>query len=136
VEHAPREFGVSKYGMKRLVTGFLDFATTILITRFLKKPLQFFGPFAGLLLIAGLVMGGWLSVLELLGRGNLGALWTTCIVLLIGGAQVMFMGLIGELIVRVGYLKAAPDEAVHGQLMWSSGDHEDSEKDLAYGELF
>lgn len=137
VEHAPREFGKSKYGMKRLVTGFLDFATTILITRFLKKPLQFFGAFAGLLLLGGLLMGGWLTILELVGRGgDLRALWTTCIILLVGGAQVMFLGLIGELIVRVGYLKSPPDEAVHGQLMWFNGENEDSQKDFSFGELF
>ncbi len=136
VEHAPREFGKSKYGMKRLITGFLDFATTILVTRFLKKPFQFFGPFGGLLLGSSLFMGAWLAILELLGRGgDLRALWTTCVVLLIGGAQVMCLGLIGELIVRVGYLNARPDEAVNGHVMWSGKD-QDSQKDLAFGELF
>ena len=32
VEHAPRIHGVSKYGAKRLVTGLLDFMSTILTT--------------------------------------------------------------------------------------------------------
>jgi len=43
IEHGPRLFGVSKYGQSRIVKGFLDLLTVILITKFYDKPLYFFG---------------------------------------------------------------------------------------------
>ncbi len=43
VQHHPRKHGQSKYGAKRLVTGFLDLLTVILLTRYTSKPLHFFG---------------------------------------------------------------------------------------------
>ena len=123
VEHAPRVHGKSKYGMKRLVTGFLDFASTILVTRFLKKPFQFFGPLGGLMLLAGIGVGIYLGVLTLLGEGgHIRPLWVVCAILLLGGTQVMFTGLIGELIVRLSQTGKSSDDAGIGQLVWRTHD--------------
>ena len=43
VMHYPRKFGHSKYGAKRVIAGFLDLLTVILLTRYTAKPLHFFG---------------------------------------------------------------------------------------------
>jgi glycosyltransferase involved in cell wall biosynthesis len=56
VEHRPRKYGVTKYGLKRFITGFLDLLSIIFVGKFRKQPMHFFG-FLGLLswLIGGLI---------------------------------------------------------------------------------
>ncbi|HEY3782526.1 MAG TPA: glycosyltransferase family 2 protein [Fimbriimonadaceae bacterium] len=125
VEHAPRIHGQSKYGMKRLVTGFFDFASTILITRFLKKPFQFFGPLGGGMVLLGILIGCYLTVLNFMGHGDhIRPLYIVCAILFLGGLQVMFTGLVGELIVRLSQTGKSTDDAANGQLTWRS--HEPS----------
>jgi len=43
VRHHPRKHGRSKYGARRLVSGFLDLLTVMLLTRYTMKPLHLFG---------------------------------------------------------------------------------------------
>jgi len=43
VEHRARRHGVSKYGVSRLVSGFLDLLTLMFLRKFSIKPLHFFG---------------------------------------------------------------------------------------------
>ena len=43
VQHHPRSFGESKYGWKRYYQGFFDLFTVLLLTRFKRKPIYFFG---------------------------------------------------------------------------------------------
>ena len=43
IEHQPRLHGVSKYNSTRIIKGFLDLLTVILITKFYDRPLYFFG---------------------------------------------------------------------------------------------
>jgi len=50
VNHRPREFGVTKYGRNRLVHGFFDLLTMLFTSRYLDRPLHFFGSM-GLLFI-------------------------------------------------------------------------------------
>jgi glycosyltransferase involved in cell wall biosynthesis len=56
VRHHPRKHGHSKYGARRLVSGFLDLLTVMLLTRYTMKPLHFFGSIGlGFSAIGGLV---------------------------------------------------------------------------------
>jgi glycosyltransferase involved in cell wall biosynthesis len=56
VRHHPRKHGYSKYGARRLVSGFLDLLTVMLLTRYTMKPLHFFGSIGlGFSAIGGLV---------------------------------------------------------------------------------
>jgi glycosyltransferase involved in cell wall biosynthesis len=43
VEHQPRRFGRSKYGMRRFARGFLDLMTVTFLTVFGQRPLHFLG---------------------------------------------------------------------------------------------
>ena len=43
VEHRARMHGVSKYGVSRLVSGFLDLVSLVFMQKFAGKPLHFFG---------------------------------------------------------------------------------------------
>lgn len=102
VEHAPRVHGVSKYGAKRLITGLLDFLSTMLTTRFLNKPMQFFGGLGLLTSMAGMGVGLWLLIETLIGNGgHLRPLWVVMALLVLGGIQIICVGLLAELLVKV-----------------------------------
>ncbi len=53
VQHQKRKYGVSKYGYRRLLTGFLDLLSILFLSRFGKKPMHFFGSLGTIMFIAG-----------------------------------------------------------------------------------
>ncbi len=58
VTHHPRRHGRSKYGFARLLKGFLDLVTVVLVTRFRERPAHGFGLAAlGFLVLATAVLG-------------------------------------------------------------------------------
>lgn len=54
VNHRPREFGQSKYGLKRFVKGFLDLLTVYFLTGFGHRPQHLLGTFG----LVGFLLGG------------------------------------------------------------------------------
>ena len=114
VEHAPRVHGVSKYGAKRLITGMLDFSTSILITKFYHKPLQMFGPIGLATSLAGLGVGLYLLAETLLGQSaHIRPLWMVMVLLLLGGAQIFFTGMLAELIVNTTQRNTGSYDVAH-----------------------
>jgi glycosyltransferase involved in cell wall biosynthesis len=65
VEHRPRKYGVSKYGLDRFVKGYLDLLTIGFITRFGKSPMHLFGLLGTIMFLAGFVMAGYLGIRKL-----------------------------------------------------------------------
>jgi glycosyltransferase involved in cell wall biosynthesis len=61
VEHRPRKYGVTKYGLDRFVKGYLDLLTIGFITRFGKSPMHLFGSLGTVMFLIGLVMAGFLG---------------------------------------------------------------------------
>ncbi len=53
VHHRARKFGRSKYGISRLVKGFLDLMTVRFLTRFGQRPLHVLGAIGLFLLLIG-----------------------------------------------------------------------------------
>lgn len=53
VRHYPRKFGVSKFGMERMVKGYLDLITVSFLTRFGRSPMYFFGGLGTLMFLFG-----------------------------------------------------------------------------------
>lgn len=102
VEHSPREGGQSKYGLGRLTKGFFDLVTVVMLTRYAKKPLHFFGSTGLIFSGIGLLMLVYLSILWLMGLGPIGTrpLLIFGVLLLIFGMQVATTGLIGEMMTR------------------------------------
>lgn len=100
VEHHPRRYGRSKYGMERIPRGFFDLLTVIMLTRYTSKPLHLFGFLGVLLGLVGLGIIGYLSVGWFLGIW-IGArpLLLIGAVLLIAGIQLVSFGLVAEMIV-------------------------------------
>lgn len=54
VEHRARKYGYSKFGISRLVTGFLDLLSLLFVGKFGKRPMHFFGTFGTLMFLIGL----------------------------------------------------------------------------------
>ncbi len=109
VEHSPRLYGESKYGSERLIKGFFDLFTVILLTKYSKRPLHFFAT-AGLLFSGiGFLILTYLSILWFLGFGPIGTrpLLTFGVLLMIFGVQIATTGLIGELMTRAFHKKGS-----------------------------
>ena len=99
VEHHPRPFGKSKFGMERILRGFFDFITVYFLTHYLKRPLHLFGGVGLGLLAMGTVVSGYFAVQWLMGIPlHLRPIMVMGWVLIVLGVQLMLMGLIGEMI--------------------------------------
>ncbi|MBK1835134.1 glycosyltransferase family 2 protein [Roseibacillus ishigakijimensis] len=57
VQHHPRAFGKSKYGVKRILSGLFDMVTISFLKSYRNRPMHFFGRIA---LLAGFTAGGFL----------------------------------------------------------------------------
>lgn len=62
VEHRARKYGVTKFGMERLVKGYLDLLSITFISKFGKRPMHLFGALGTFLFFVGLVIGVYLTV--------------------------------------------------------------------------
>ena len=109
VQHHARQHGVSKYGVSRLVKGFLDLLSIHLVTGYGRRPLHLIGT-AGLLCFAvGSVGITYLSikwVWSRMGEGEVLHLHSTaifyyCILAVLLGAQCVLAGLLAELVISV-----------------------------------
>jgi len=105
VAHRARKYGESKYGFKRLLTGYLDLFTVMFLGTYMRKPMHFFGLAGMLLLVLGMGILGFLSIQwfrqYLFGTGQwIGGrpIFYIGILLSIIGGQFISMGLLGELI--------------------------------------
>ncbi len=101
--HFPRLRGKSKYGLSRTIKVILDLITVKFLQSFSTKPLQFFGPLglgSGML---GLLISVYLSVEKIFFGKSIGGrpLLLLGVLLIIVGIQIVGMGLLGEILVRV-----------------------------------
>jgi glycosyltransferase involved in cell wall biosynthesis len=108
VEHSPRKYGTSKYGLDRFMKGYLDLLTIGFITRFGKSPMHLFGSLGTLMFLIGFVMAGYLGIRKLVFIHNhLRAPLITdspyfyiALTVMIIGSVLFLTGFLGELINR------------------------------------
>ena len=108
VEHHKRQFGKSKFGLSRFIRGFLDLLTVIFTTRYMKRPMHFFGVLGTIFTLIGLTIFGVLSIEWLLGEVALSGrplAWAS-LGLVIIGIQLFSIGIIGEMIVKQNTTKS------------------------------
>ena len=104
VEHRPRKYGVSKFGWRRFVNGFLDLLSIKFVGKFVKRPMHFFGLWGSIFFLIGLGISLYLIVSKfihpvtfaLTNRPDFYLALTTLIV----GMQLFLAGFVGELIAR------------------------------------
>jgi glycosyltransferase involved in cell wall biosynthesis len=100
VQHHPRRFGKTKFGSWRFISGFLDLFTVIITTRFLARPLHFFGSAGLICFITGAGIGVGLIVWKY-GFGNAIMPNPRAIMFLLLG---IFLSLVGLLLFSIGLM--------------------------------
>ena len=108
VTHYKRKYGTSKYGMGRLVKGYLDLLSITFISRFGRRPMHFFGGMGTLMFFLGFVAAVYLGALKLynLSQGIKTILiadspyFYIALALMIIGTQLFLTGFLAELISR------------------------------------
>ena len=105
VNHRPRQYGKTKYGLERTVKVILDLFTVKFLVSYSSKPIYLFGGTGLALISGGGVMLLYLFVRRVLGTiAVLGSpLFQLAVMLLILGFQSFLMGLIAEMLVRTYY---------------------------------
>lgn len=100
IEHAPRAYGSSRYGLERVLGGVFSLLTVILMTRYTNKPLHFFGLLGTVLFAFGFLIDAYLIILRIF----YGQWLSNRPVLIIGtlliivGVQLVLFGLLAEMI--------------------------------------
>jgi glycosyltransferase involved in cell wall biosynthesis len=108
VEHSPRKYGVTKYGLDRFVKGYLDLLTIGFITRFGKNPMHLFGSLGTMMFLIGFIMAGYLGIRKLIFiNHNMRAPLITdspyffiALTVMIIGSFLFLTGFLGELVNR------------------------------------
>lgn len=110
VQHHPRRFGSSKYGIGRLLKGFLDLLTVVTITKFNSRPGHLFGGLGVVSAALGLITFTYL-VLAWLGGEAIGnrPLLIISTLLMTVGVQFMLFGMVAELIVATKSATVRPN---------------------------
>ena len=103
IRHRKREFGKSKYGPVRFLNGFLDLLTVMMLTKYFKRPAHFFGGAGSIFLIFGVMIGTYITYLRI-AYGNIQSrlpLFIAGILMIMIGVQLISLGLIGEMFVKI-----------------------------------
>ncbi|HQW43798.1 MAG: glycosyltransferase family 2 protein [Chitinophagaceae bacterium] len=103
VEHRARKYGVSKFGWRRFVNGFLDLLSITFVGKFSKRPMHFFGLWGSLFFLVGLGISIYLIISKIIDSNfaltNRPGFYLALTSLIIG-MQLFLAGFIGELISR------------------------------------
>lgn len=102
VNHRPRKYGVTKFGLERFLRGFLDLISVVFLTRFMRRPMHFFGGLGTLGFVLGFLILLYLTGAKLIGGEAIGdrPLLLFGVMLILLGAQSFLAGLLGEMVVR------------------------------------
>ncbi|UVC12138.1 glycosyltransferase family 2 protein [Rhizobium sp. TH2] len=102
VNHYPRQFGESKYGISRTFRVFLDLLSVLFFMRFRQRPAQFFGSI-------GLFFGGisglmfvYLACVKFVFGQDIGTrpMFITAVMLFIASVQMITTGILAEMLAR------------------------------------
>ncbi|MBE0425375.1 MAG: glycosyltransferase family 2 protein [Nitrospirae bacterium] len=101
--HHRRMRGKSKYGISRTIKVVLDLITVKFLQSFSTKPIQFFGPVGIICSFIGFLISLSLTIDKLFFGRDIGSrpLLLLGVLMIIVGIQLIGMGLLGEMIVRV-----------------------------------
>lgn len=102
--HEKRKFGKSKYGFSKIFKDVPDIFTILFLTKYAKRPLHFFGVVGGILSGVGLSLLLYLTIIHFQGYAiGRRPLLFLGILLVLAGFQVLFTGLLADLIIHMTY---------------------------------
>ena len=105
IKNVHRERGKSHYGIGRTFRVFFDLLTIRFLLKYMSRPLHFFGTFGALGILAGSFVSALLLGMKILNPHQSvmdahGPLFVIAGVMMLGGIQMLAIGLLGELQVR------------------------------------
>jgi len=104
IQNIPRRYGVSRYGISRVVPVLFDLITIRFLLFYISRPLHLFGLFGFLSTAAGSAIAAWLIAMRFIYdtsiMANHGPLMIFAAVLILTGFQLLAVGLLGEMQVR------------------------------------
>ena len=105
VNHRPRQFGQSKYGIGRTFRVILDLITVRFLQSYSTRPIHIFGKLGLAVGFLGFVLGLWLSIEKVVMGRDIGSrpALVLSLLLLLTGTQLVSIGLLGEMTVRTHY---------------------------------
>lgn len=113
VEHRPRKYGKTKFGLERFINGFLDLLSVTFVMRFRKRPMHFFGTLGTLSFMAGSVITVWIIAEKLYRQYHAmnpravveQPLFFLALVALIVGIQLFLAGFLAEMMIQTSNRK-------------------------------
>ena len=108
VQHQARKYGVSKFGIERMLKGYLDLISVTFMSRFGRSPMYFFGTLGTLMFLIGGCTTIWVIAEKLYKQINMlplravteQPLFYLAILAVVLGVQLFLAGFLGELINR------------------------------------
>ena len=102
VNHKPRIFGKSKYGLGRTYKVLLDLMVLKFLSDFSTKPIYFFGGFASVCFVFSCLLTAWAGYLKIFRHIDLDhtPLLIFSAVFIIVSVQLLLMGILADLIMR------------------------------------
>jgi glycosyltransferase involved in cell wall biosynthesis len=101
VQHHPRKFGKSKYGIGRTFRVLSDLVLMLFFRRYIQKPMHLFGTIGFITLGIGIIINLYLLVLKIMGHDIWGKpLLILGLIFLLGGIQLITIGILAEISVR------------------------------------
>jgi glycosyltransferase involved in cell wall biosynthesis len=102
VRHHARRFGHSKYGIWRTFRVLMDLLTILFMKKFLTRPMHVFGLLGLTSMVAGSLIGIYLTFVKLAFHEDIGnrPLLILAVLLLVTGVQLFCFGLLAELLMR------------------------------------
>ena len=105
VNHRPRIYGKSKYGIGRTIRVILDILLVKFLTDYLNKPLYAFGGVGLLMMFLGFLIMLYLTVEKIFLGASIGnrPLLILGVLLFLSGLQLLSTGIIAEVVIRTYY---------------------------------
>ena len=102
VNHRPRAFGKSKYGLSRTYKVILDLLVLKFLSDYSTKPIYFFGGFAMLSFVSSVLLSCWAFYLKFFNGIHLNRtpLLIFSVVFIIVSVQLLLMGILADLVMR------------------------------------
>ncbi len=103
VNHRPRVYGESKYGLSRIFSVILDLFTLKFFLSYFKRPMRFFGAIGILLTIVGFLISFYLSLKKILFHVHIGQRPALIlgVLFILFGTQLFMIGLVSEILLRI-----------------------------------